>query len=162
MTRLILNILLILVLAGSLGAQQADIASLRESTSRANTGLGVNPTSNAYSLLDISRINWSHSYSVAFFSGGGSSGSVGMLSTTMNYDISSKLHLAVNLGIMHNPGALWNQNTDGQASFFPGIRLDFRPSDKVFMSLSVQKVAGYNSPYSRSRYGRYHQPLISD
>jgi hypothetical protein len=154
MTRLIFNILFILILAGSMSAQQADVASLKESTSRAQSGLGINPAGNPFSLLDISRINWSHSYSVAFFSGGGSSGSIGMLNTTMNYEISSKLHLAVNLGLMHNPGSLWNRNADSQATLLPGFRLDFRPSENVWMSLSVQKVAGY-SPYSSSRYGRY-------
>ena len=161
MARLILNILFVLVLAGTLSAQQADVASLKESTARAQTGIGLTPAGNAFSLLDISRINWSHSYSVAFFSGGGSSGSIGLLSTTMNYEISSKLHLAVNLGLLHNPRALWNRDTDGQASLLPGFRLDYRPSENVMMSLSVQRVAGY-SPYSYSRYGRYYHPLMSN
>jgi len=161
MARLILNILFVLILAGSLSAQQADIASLKESTAKAQTGLGINPAGSPFSLLDLSRINWSHSYSVAFFSGSGSSGSIGFLNTTLNYEISSKLHLAVNLGLLHNPGALWNRDTDNQASLLPGFRLDFRPSENVMMSLSVQKVAGY-SPYSYGRYGRYYLPLTSN
>ena len=161
MARLIFNILFVIILAGSLSAQQADVASVKESTSRSQVGLGINPASSAFSLLDISRINWSHSYSVAFFSGGGSSGSIGMLNTTMNYEISSKLHLAVNLGLLHNTGALWNRNTDTKASFFPGFRLDFQPSENVLMSLSVQKMTGY-SPYSSSRYGRYYHSLTSN
>ena len=161
MARFIFNILIVLILAGSLSAQQADVASVRESTTRSQAGLGISPASNAFSLLDISRISWSHSYSVAFFSSSGSSGSIGMLSTTMNIELSSKLNLAVNLGMLHNPGALWDRNTNAEASFFPGFRLDFRPSENVMMSLSVQKMAGY-SPYGQSRYGRYYHSLTSN
>ena len=153
MIRFIATALVVLLSIGSLAAQQADVASLKESTANARTGLGVNPASNPFSLLDLSRITWSHSYSVAFFSGGGSSGSAGLWNTTMNYDISSRLHLAVNLGVLHSPGALWG-NGDSNADFLPGFRLDYQPSKNVLMSISFQKVVGY-SPYYNGRYRRY-------
>jgi len=161
MKRLMVTVVSLIALTGLVSAQQSDVASLQESTASARTGLGINPAVTPYSLLDLSRINWSHSYSVAFFSGRGSSGSVGLWRTTMDYDISSKLHLSVNLGVLHNPGALWG-NTEAGATVLPGFRLDFRPSDNIFMSISVQQGLGYYPPYyGRPYYGRM-SPFLTD
>ena len=161
MKRLFITSLVLLVTVGSLSAQQADVASLKDAKTNSASGLGINPAGTPFSLLDLSRVRWSNSYSVAFFSGGGSSGSIGLWNTSLNYDISSKLHLALNLGVLHNPGALWGR-TESQASFLPGFRLDYRPSDKVLMSLSVQQVAGYYSPYDSRRYYGGVGPLLTD
>ena len=161
MARLLAVVLAGLSLAGSVSAQQAERAALTESTSKAQSGIGIKPASNPFGLLDLSRINWSHSYSVAFFSGGGRSASVGVWNTTLDYDISTKLHLAINLGVLHSPGALLGQ-TDSQASFLPGFRLDFRPSDSFLMSISVQQVSGHYLPYSGWRGHRGYGPLTTD
>ena len=160
MKRLLIITFAILVTVGCGSAQQADVASLKDAKAQATPGMGLNPAGTPFSLLDLSRIRWSHSYSVAFFSGGSSSGSVGLWNTQLNYDISSKLHLSLDLGVLHNPGALWG-NTESRASFLPGFRLDYRPSDRVLMSLSVQNVVGYYSPYGRGYYGGIG-PLLSD
>ncbi len=139
-------------------AQQSDIASVQTSVERA--GLGVQPAVTPFSLLNSEKITWSHSYSVSFFSGGNSSSSAGLLNTTMNYDISSKLKLQVNLGLVHNPGALWGSG-DSEAKILPGFRLDYRPSDKVFMTIGVQTYSGYNNPYlGRGYYSRYNPLLL--
>lgn len=148
MLKLLTNTILVLVLACAVSAQQADVASLRESSASAQSGFGVNPAGNPFSLIDLSRISWSHSYSVSFFSGGNSSGSVGLLNTSMDYEISSKLHLSVNLGVMHQPGALWNGDQSG-TNFLPGFRLDYRPSKNFHISISAQEYGGYISPYNR-------------
>jgi len=153
MIRTILTVACVLICAGSVAAQQADIAQLQ--TSAARTDLGVRPAPSPWSLLDASRITWSHSYSVSFFSGGGTSGSFGMLNSSMLYELSPSLHLTLNLGVLHNTGALWG---DGEydATFLPGFRLDYQPSEKFFMSISVQQYKGYASPYyfGDSRYYR--------
>ena len=153
MTRTILSIVFVLLFVGVVSAQQADLATLKENSVR--TDLGVKAAPSPLSLLSSSRITWSHSYSVNFFSGGGSSGSFGVLNSTMMYELSKSLHLTVNLGVLHNTGALWG---DGEydASFLPGFRLDFQPSEKFFMSISVQRYNGYVSPYyyGDPRYSR--------
>jgi hypothetical protein len=151
MRKLLLSTTFLLALMGTLSAQQADVASLRESTANAKSGIGISPAGNAFSLLDLSRIKWSHSYAVSFFSGGNTSGSIGLLNTTMNYDISSKLHLAVNLGVLHSPGAMFGRG-ESKANILPGFRLDYRPSENVLMSISFQKYAGYRPLYG----GRYY------
>ncbi|MEW5795815.1 MAG: hypothetical protein AB1772_05595 [Candidatus Zixiibacteriota bacterium] len=159
MKRIVATALLTLALTGAPAAQQADVASLKDSQANAATGFGLNPAGTPFSLIDLSRIKWSNSYSVAFFSGGGSSGSVGLWSTTMDYVISSKLHLAINLGVLHNPGSLWGR-AESEASFLPGFRLDYRPSDKVLMSLSVQRGIGYYDPYYGRPYGGRWSPFL--
>ncbi|MBU0982914.1 MAG: hypothetical protein KKA42_03525 [candidate division Zixibacteria bacterium] len=151
--------LVIVILMGVSGAlaQQSDVASVQSAVDQA--GLGVQPAVSPFSLLNSERITWSHSYSVSFFSGGNASGSAGLLNTTMLYDISSKLKLQLNLGMLHNPGALWG-NGDSQAQFLPGFRLDYRPSDKVFMSIGVQTYSGYNYPYRGSGYYSRYNPFL--
>jgi len=111
--------------------------------------LGVRPAPNPFSLLDFSRIKWSHSYSVSYFSGGGSSGTMGLFNSNMLYEISSKLSLSVNLGIAHTGGNYFSSDRD--ASFFPGFLLDYHPSSKFRMTLMVQRVPGYGLSYGGGR-----------
>lgn len=149
----VLAIITVLFLAvGSLSAQQSDAVAVKQTLDNATSGIGVKPVGSLSSLLDSDRITWSHSYSVSFFSGGGTSSSLGMLNSTMHYQLSTSLSLAVNLGVLHNTSALWGQgNTD--ATFLPGFRLDYRPSDKFFMSISYQEYAG-GYYYAPSYWGR--------
>jgi hypothetical protein len=144
-------------LAASAAAQSSDVAKLNDIT-RASS-LGIKPAPSPFSLLDLSRLHWSHSYSLSFFSGSGYSGSVGLLSTSMLYDLSSKLSFGLNLGVAHNTGALWGDGSS-QASFLPGFWLDFHPSSKFNMSISVQKYEGSYYPFmDRSHaWPRYLSP----
>lgn len=132
-----------------------DIDQARMETPNAYNSLGVQPAPTPFSLLDMSRIKWSHSYSVSFFSGGNQSGSVGLASTSMFYEFSDRLSLQVDLGILHNPGAIWGDKNNSDASLLPAVRLDYRPTDKIFMSFEYQKVDGRAYPYGLSRYNRY-------
>ncbi|UCC44231.1 MAG: hypothetical protein JSU65_14150 [Candidatus Zixiibacteriota bacterium] len=152
-SRTAILLLAVSLLSASAMPQQADLASLREKTP---TNLfGTRPSFSPSSLLDASRMRWSHSYSFSFFSGGGTSGSLGLLRSTMYYDLSEKLGLSLNLGVLHNPGALWSDSPSNDAVFLPGFTLDYHPSERFRMSLSVQRVSGYFypvfSPYSSHR-----------
>lgn len=132
-----------------------DIDQARLETPNAYNSLGVQPAATPFSLLDFSRIKWSHSYSVSFFSGGNQSGSVGLASTSMLYEFSDRLSLQVNLGILHDPGAIWGDKNNNNATLLPGFRLDYRPTDKVFMTLEFQRYDGRAYPYGLNRYNRY-------
>ncbi len=125
--------------------------------------LGVEPVRSPFSLFDLSRISWSHSYSVSFFSGGIGSGSAGLWSSVMHYDLHDNLSLSVNLAVSHNSGAMWGDgSTDAQ--FLPGFRLDYHPSEKFRMIIDFQQVDGrtaymrgspyYHSPYYPAYWGR--------
>ena len=157
MKRFVATIAVFMVFAGVAVAQQADLADLKEST--ATTPLGTKPTPSPSGLLDFSRMQFSHSYSVSFFSGGGTSSSLGMLNSTMFYEFSSKLSLAVNVGVLHNTGALWGSG-EKNATLLPGFHLDYHPSEKFRMSVSFQQYSGYFSPYGspfyRSSLGRLY------
>ena len=153
----ILTVVLVLAIAATASAQSSDEAKLK-ALAQSNS-LGVKPAVSPFSLLDLSRMRWSHSYSISFFSGDGHSGSVGMLNSMMLYELSSKFTLGLNLGIAHDVGAMW-RNGDGSASVFPGFWLDFHPSDRFRMSISVQRYPGMYGPYAYRNYigPRYWSP----
>jgi hypothetical protein len=140
----LLAVIFVLALAVSVSAQSSDAAKLNAITRSSN--FGIRPAASPFSLLDLSKMHWSHSYSISFFSGSGYSGSVGVLRSSMLYDLSSQLSLGLNLGIVHNAGALWgNGNTN--ASFLPGFWLDYHPSQKFNMSINVQWYQGGYYPF---------------
>lgn len=119
-----------------------------------SSALGIKPAVSPFSLIDLSRVKWSHSYSVSFFSGGDYSGSMGVFRTNMFYEFSSKLSMSLNLGIAHNTGAIWGDGSS-EAQLLPGFQLDYHPSDKFRMSVGVQTYGGYVSPY-------YYRPAYWD
>ncbi|MBU8932807.1 MAG: hypothetical protein KOO62_02260 [candidate division Zixibacteria bacterium] len=139
--KILLTAIITLALAASASAQSVDQVTL-DNTTRANS-LGVAPVARAASLIDLSRLNLSHSYSLSYFSGA-RSGSVGLLNTTMFYEFSPKLSLFLNLGVMHNIGAI-RGDAKNSATLLPGFQLDYHPSDKFRLSIEMQ-----------TRYGGYH------
>jgi len=148
---LVVIILLFSVMATS--AQNTDQAIL--DNARSSTLLGTSPASSPFSLLDLSRMKWSHSYTLSYISNGGYSGSVGILNTTMFYEFSPKLSLNLNIGIMHNTGAIWGDENNN-ATLLPGFMLDYHPSDKFTILFGMQRVSGLYPNYSYgSRY--YHR-----
>jgi hypothetical protein len=135
---------LCLLTAGAVSAQFSDQAELTP-TGTGGAGLGVKPAESPFSLINLANVKWSHSYSVSYFSGGTHSGSAGLWTSSMLYEISPKLSLGLNFGILHNAGVLWGDG-NSNATFLPGLRLDYHPSDKFHMSVIVQKVAGWYGP----------------
>jgi len=154
----ILVIVLVLAIGATCSAQFSDKARLDALTQ--SNSIGVKPVANPFSLLDLSRMKWSHSYSISFFSGNGVSGSMGLLNSMMLYELSSKFTLGVSLGIVHNLGSLWAGDGNHTASLFPGFWLDFHPSNKFSMSISVQRNPGVYEPcvYRSNIWPRYWSP----
>lgn len=111
--------------------------------SSANTNyLGLKPADKPFSLIDLSRIKWSNSYSLSFFSGGGTSGSAGLYTTALFYEFSPSLSLGLKLGVLHNPGSLFNRTASTNASFLPGINLDFHPNENFRVSIGIDSYTG--------------------
>ena len=138
-------IILIFVLGTSAWGQSADKAEIQ---SVRKDLLGLKPVSKPFSLIDLSRVKWSHSYSVAFFSGGGTSGSVGLYSGSIFYEFTRSLSMTLNLNILHNPESFVSRNTGTDAAFYPAVNLDFHPSDNFRMSLNfISYPGGYYNPY---------------
>jgi len=140
----LLTALVVTLLAVPLMAQDTEVTRLRDAAQDA--AFGARPAESPFSLLDFSRMHWSHSYSISFISGQYGSGSVGMLNSTMLYEFSSKLTLTLNLGVLHNAGSMWGDgSTNGE--LLPSFRLDWRPSNKFHMSIGVSQYDGRVSPY---------------
>lgn len=144
----IFTILAVVILAAAASAQMVENAPLANGVSRSS--FGSRPASTPFSLLDLSRISWSHSYSVTYFSGGNSSGTLGLFNTGMMYVFSPKLSLNLNVGIAHNPGAIWGDSRNNNTELLPGFLLDYHPSEKFRMSLGFQRYVGNNF------YPNYH------
>ena len=146
----LISILAVLALALPAAAQLVEQAPL--TSDRAQSSFGSTPAPTPFSLLDLSRIRWSHSYSVSYFSGGNTSGTMGILNTAMLYEFSPKLSLNINIGLAHNPGALWGDSRNNNSELLPGFLLDYHPSEKFRMSLGFQKFVGnYFYPYYYNR-----------
>lgn len=152
--RAVLAFLLTAFAAVAVSAQMADQASI-QATSRSQA-LGVQPAVNPFSLLDLSRIKWSHSYSISYLSGGGASGTAGLWNTSMLYEFSSKLTLRLDLGVSHGGGSLYAGDVNS-ASFLPGFVLDYHPSESFRMTIGMQTFNGYPSfsPYSPFGWSAY-------
>ena len=146
-----LTILAVLIFALSSVAfgQLADQAMNQDVSQK--YAVGLKPASSPFSLLDFSRINWSHSYSVSFFSGGSYSGSAGLWQSNMFYEISPKLSLALNLGVVHDISGNLNQDS----RFLPGFHLDYHPSDNFRLSIGMQTYSGYDYNYRNYYYPYY-------
>lgn len=153
MIRKSILITVLLLFAVSASAQLTDMAKIKKY--RRDNSFGVRGAASPFSLIDFSRVKWSNSYSVSFFSGGQSSGSLGMFNSSMMYDISTKLSLAVNLGVLHSPSSLWG-NRDGSATFLPGFILDFHPSEHFNLRINYQRLGSYNPQFLRSGSRQYY------
>lgn len=156
MKSILLTVIVVLALAAASFAQSADVATLDKSTT--SSSLGIKPAVNPFSLLDLSRIKWSNSYSVSYFSGGYGAGGAGLLQTNMLYEFSPKFSMGLSLGVVHSLGGLAG-GISSQPNILPGIRLDYHPSEKFRMTLDVQRVSGLFYPFPGS-YGYWSSPFF--
>ena len=144
MSRITFVIILTMILvAGSLLAQDVEVARYRQAA--LDNTFGAKPAGNSFGLIDFSKLNFSHSYSLSFLSGGAGSGNVGMWNTSMFYEFSPKLSLAVDLSVMHSGGSI--STPDGNsATVLPGFMLDYHPSKNFTLSIGMSRVNPYYSP----------------
>ena len=146
----------VMVLALSAMAQRSDIATLRETA--AKNPVGLKAGNSLFSLIDLSKIRWSNSYTMSYFSGGNFSGSMGLLHTSMFYPISSKLNLMLDLGVAHGISGDLNR-PDKNVSLLPSFQLDYRPSKNMSMSIGFQSYNGLMSPYGYRGAGYLINPF---
>ena len=133
MKKVLLFFIALFVLYSLAVAQMADVAELQTVK---EDYLGLKPVDKPSSLIDLSRVKWSQSYSIAFFSGGGTSGSMGMYTGNLFYEFSPSLSMNLTIGIAHNPGAFFSHDVQSNATFFPSINLDYHPSKNFRISMS--------------------------
>ncbi len=152
----IIIILSLIFIAGSSFGQLVSDARIQNTIS--SKSIGVIPVADPFSLIDFSKVRWSNSYSMSFFSGGNSSVSTGMLNSMMSYEISSKLSVALNVGLSHDPGMLLG-NGSSNVNVLPGFQLDFHPSEYFNLRINYQQLDGRNLLYNNYlNRGRYIKP----
>jgi hypothetical protein len=117
----------------------------------------------SFSLFDPSKLKMSQSYSLGYYSGPGGSASVGYYLNSIEYSFSRPLKVRLDLGFMHNPGALLSSRSgvSKSGSFVPGVSVDWRPSPNFNFRLDVRQVpyssyGGYNGYYNPGFWEDYH------
>ncbi len=150
--RFCLTVLFFILISISLSAQMIDKAEIGNMK---KDYLGLKPAGKPFSLIDFSKLQWTHSYSISFFSGGGTSGSSGLYVGNIFYEFSSKLSLNLKLGIAHDPGSIFDRSKGQNAAFLPGIHLDYHPSPNFTISAGFdtrpQNQYYYYNPYTNYR-----------
>ncbi|HDH58279.1 MAG TPA: hypothetical protein ENF16_06685 [Bacteroidetes bacterium] len=124
-----------------------------------NTGLGIQ----SFGLLDPSRMTFSTSYSMSYFSSGGEGVMRNLFMETIGYRLSDPVSLTFNLGYLHQPYSSYGP--DGvfqEGSFVGGAALTWRPAKNMFLRLEV---ANYGAPYGYNYYpygmmGPPYSPII--
>ncbi|MBL0060254.1 MAG: TonB-dependent receptor [bacterium] len=115
-------------------------------------GLGLNGVKG---LLDPSRMHMSHSVSMGYVNGGGTSMSRGLYMNRIDYQISNPLTLTTHLGYQFQPSgpAEWNPARTGN-DFVGAADLTWRPSNNSLFRLSVAKgMSPYYGGLGYSGYG---------
>ncbi len=112
------------------------------------TAVSAGPAVKPFSLIDLSKLKWSQSYSMTFGSSAFGSAGVGLYSGSLLYEFSPKLSMQFSMGLAHNlsGGAV---NSGGE--LFPAFSLDYHPSEKFRLRINVQK-----SPYSQGYLNPYN------
>ncbi len=112
----------------------------------------IRPNSNSFmglSILDPSRLNMSHSFSMSFFSVDGKGVSQGLYLNTLTYQIANPLLVRLQWGIQSYPyNTLAKSHPAFQSGLFlSGAELQYKPSDKFEMKFQINQMPYYN------RYG---------
>lgn len=153
----LLSLGLIVLPVVTTSAQMADRAELREIKSE--NSVSFQPANSAFSLIDLSRIRWSHSYNMSYYSGSFGSGSYGLYTGSLIYEFSPSLSMYLDVGIGQNLGALVSSDQSSSAQVFPGIAFDYHPSKNFRISVSISR-SPY-SPYGNS-FGNYQNSLYGN
>jgi len=115
--------------------------------------IGVKSDTKGLSLFDPSRLRISNSYTFSYFSSGNTSGSLGIYTTTLNYQLSHPLSLTLSINYLHQPlsvfgssGSRYGRNDLGiKNSVLPNFQLQYRPSNNFSFMINILT---YPPPYS--------------
>jgi uncharacterized membrane protein len=113
---------------------------------------------NVGSLLDPSRMHWSHSYSMAYATSSNGSVMQGVFTTDLVYELSRPLTLMFRLGYMHEPyNSYLPEGMSNQGQVFGGAGLTYRPTRNMVFHLEFQQLPASSITY-RSPYSSYYHP----
>ncbi len=108
--------------------------------------LGFKSNTKSLSLLDPARLRMYHSYTFSYFSGAKTSGSFGIYTTTLKYQLSNPLSLTLSLNYLHQPLSVFGRDDLGvKNSILPNFQLHYRPSNSFSLWINVLT---FPPPYS--------------
>jgi hypothetical protein len=116
--------------------------------------------------IDLSKLNFQHSYSMQVNSFGNDAVAMGLLKTSFNYAINPQLSFQGSVGLMHSPFSTYSPMGE-QYSFLDGLNGDnilfsgeisYRPKENMLFQIGFSRMPGnqfnqYYSPYSFKRFG---------
>jgi len=107
--------------------------------------LGIKSDSKSSSLLDPQRLKMRHSYTFSYFSGAKTSGSFGIYTTTLKYQLSNPLSLTLSLNYLHQPLSVFGRDDlRVKNSILPNFQLHYRPNSSFSLWINVLT---FPSPY---------------
>jgi hypothetical protein len=115
------------------------------------------PVKSSFSLLDPNRFHMSQSYSLWYTSSKSGSRSLAMYLNSIEYQVSDPLKIRVDLGYLHRPGMLLNNNGNflQEGNIFPSLSINWRPSKNFHFRFDYSQtpyfynndISGYYNPY---------------
>lgn len=123
--------------------------------------LNVPGTDVLFGLIDPSRLNMHHSVNMSY----GSFGSNGMMLSTymnfMDYQVTDKLMIRTNLGVMTSPYNTMGDNFYlNKPRFVGGAQLEYKMSENSSVFFSIQSQPYYHYSNYRPGLGAYNQQYL--
>jgi hypothetical protein len=101
--------------------------------------LGVKSNTKNFSLLDPSKFRMSQSYTFSYFSSGKTSGSFGVYTNVLEYQVSKPLTLTLSLNYLHQPLSVFHKDDPRiKDAILPNFQLIYRPNNSFSFTINVQ------------------------
>ena len=124
--------------------------SLTDKPNLQNNNLqSLTPNNSRFSLLDLSRLKIHNSYTFSYFSLGKRAASLGVYTTSLQYQISQPLTLNVDLSYLHQPFSIVKNNINLDSRILPSFRLNYSPNPNFNFSINF---ITYNNYYLNNLY----------
>ena len=100
--------------------------------------LGFESNSKSFSLHDPHRLKMSHGYSFSYFSNSKTSGSFGVYTTTLRYQLSDPLSVTMSLNYLHQPLSVFRRDAlTVRDRILPNFQLHYGPSSSFSLWINV-------------------------
>lgn len=162
-TVLILLLIVFIAAAPAYAQRRADLPSSPPPVELATNGQPISMSG----LFNAQTLKVGHSYEFSYSGFGGSSLGLGIYSTSLQWQPSSRLAARVDVGVAHSPFGTpavqealgLNQDTPAQI-FLRNAEIAYRPTENSVLHLQFQQNplggygrSGYGSPYGYGAYG---------
>ena len=128
------------------------------------SGLLATPSQDVlFGLIDPSKIQMHHSFSMSYGAFAGQGVMVGAYLNTIDYRVSDNLFIRTNLGVMTSPYNTFGENFYlNKPRLFGGGELHYKIDDNSSLMLRVDVGPGYYQPgYGYSPYSSYRSPFYN-